>query len=313
MKTIAITGICKNAGKTTVLNYLLSKSIKVNAITSIGLDGETLDNVFDTSKPRIYVREGTYIISAKSSFAKSDITYEVVATTNINTSLGYLCVIRALSCGYVLVAGPNKVSEIDEIRNLISDFNIDTLYIDGAINRKQFCSLYSVDEVHTVIGACFSQDIEKTLDEVLLIKKLVSIPMSSVDYDSSYTMIIDGICYSDAIIDLDLLKSVVKNTSKNIYINSALNASMLKYLIMLGQDINLVVENTNKLFVSLKDLLLLDKSKINLTVAKKIRLSSIYVNPVGRGYVYDLDDFKQRVSSIFEMQAIDVGGAYSEL
>ncbi len=313
MKTIAITGICKNAGKTTVLNYLLSRSNEVNAITSIGLDGETTDNVFDTRKPRIYVKANTYIISAKQSLAKCDITYEVVATTNINTSMGYICVVRALSEGYVLVAGPNKVSEINQIREVISNFAVNTLYIDGAINRKQFSSLKSVDEVHTVIGACFSQDMNKTLDEVLLIKKLFSIESTTKTFCSDYTLIVDDQKYDDLIVDLELLKSAVTKETKCIYINSAINAAMLKYLVMLGQEIELVIEDSNKLFVSLKDMLVLEKSRIKLSVVNQITLTNVYVNPTGRGYTYNIDEFKQSVSEIFEMKAIDVGGAYSEV
>jgi len=50
---MAITGIEKNAGKTTVLNYLLQNSSdKVEAITSIGYDGEEIDQVTATDKPR---------------------------------------------------------------------------------------------------------------------------------------------------------------------------------------------------------------------------------------------------------------------
>ncbi len=313
MKTIAITGICKNAGKTTVLNYLLSRSNVVNAITSIGLDGETTDNVFETKKPRIYVKSNTYIITAKNSLSKCDITYEVVYTTNIRTSMGDICIVRSLSEGYVLIAGPNKVSEINQIREIISNFAVDTLYVDGAINRKQFSSLQSVDEVHTVIGACFNQDINKTLDEVRLIKKLFSIDLTSEVFDNNYTLIVDGKCYDNVIIDLEFLKSSINKSTKKIYINSAINSAMIKYLVMLGQELDLIIEDSNKLFVNLKDMCVLEKSKINIFVVNQILLTNVYVNPVGRGYTYNSDEFKKSVSNIFDIEAIDVGGAYSEV
>lgn len=313
MKTLAITGICKNAGKTTVMNYLLSKSIGVNAITSIGLDGEITDNVFETRKPRIFVTKGTYIISAKSSFSRCDITYEVVATTSINTSLGYICVVKALSDGYVLIAGPNKVSELNEVRALVSNYGASTLYIDGAINRKQFSSLKFVDEVHMVIGACFNQDMNKTMEEAALIKALFSVKKYHRYFDSSVTLIVDDCCYNNPIIDLSFLKEVVSEKNNVIYVNSALNSAMLKYLMILGTNIDVVVEDANKLFLNLNDFKLLEKSRVNLYVCNTISLTDIYVNPQGRGYTYDTNEFKKQISEIFGCNAIDVGGAYSEL
>jgi len=44
LKVVAIIGNVKNAGKTTVLNFLLTNlSQSETAITSIGLDGEAID------------------------------------------------------------------------------------------------------------------------------------------------------------------------------------------------------------------------------------------------------------------------------
>ena len=67
LKTLSIVGMCKNAGKTTVLNRLLS--LKANGevwgLTSIGRDGESTDVVTGTEKPGIFVPQGTLIATAK--------------------------------------------------------------------------------------------------------------------------------------------------------------------------------------------------------------------------------------------------------
>ena len=58
-RSVSIIGMCKNAGKTTVLNRLiqeLSHSGQVLALTSIGRDGEDKDLVTGTKKPGIYDR-----------------------------------------------------------------------------------------------------------------------------------------------------------------------------------------------------------------------------------------------------------------
>ena len=66
-RSLSIIGMCKNAGKTTVLNSILSEmgaTGKTLGLTSIGRDGESVDVVTQTHKPGIYVRDGTLIATA---------------------------------------------------------------------------------------------------------------------------------------------------------------------------------------------------------------------------------------------------------
>ncbi len=66
-KIIGTVGLCKNAGKTTVLNYLLNQwaTNKVLGITSIGYDGEATDGVTLLPKPRILGRNGMVIATSQ--------------------------------------------------------------------------------------------------------------------------------------------------------------------------------------------------------------------------------------------------------
>lgn len=55
---ISFIGMCKNAGKTTVLNEVIKSVHKRGEnilLTSIGRDGEELDLVTNTKKPEIYI------------------------------------------------------------------------------------------------------------------------------------------------------------------------------------------------------------------------------------------------------------------
>lgn len=56
-KTLSIVGMSKNAGKTTALNYLIEEAMDegvILGITSTGRDGESVDLVTETEKPRIF-------------------------------------------------------------------------------------------------------------------------------------------------------------------------------------------------------------------------------------------------------------------
>ena len=107
-RTLSIVGMCKNAGKTTVLNRLLSESHgRVLGLTSIGRDGESTDVVTGTEKPGIFIPEGTLFATAKDMLSLCDVTQEIVYTTGIPTPLGEVVLVRARSAGSVQLAGPS--------------------------------------------------------------------------------------------------------------------------------------------------------------------------------------------------------------
>ena len=108
-KTMSIVGMCKNAGKTTMLNWLLTGGHLRGTLglTSIGRDGESTDVVTGTEKPGIFVREGTLIATAKDMLRLGDVTKEILMTTGIPTPLGEVVILRARSAGYVQLAGPS--------------------------------------------------------------------------------------------------------------------------------------------------------------------------------------------------------------
>ena len=88
-RSTAIIGMDKNVGKTTVLNYILGKTKDINVLglTSIGRDGESIDRVTHTPKPRIYVKKGIILATAKQCMFQSDITKEILESTDIKTPM----------------------------------------------------------------------------------------------------------------------------------------------------------------------------------------------------------------------------------
>ena len=119
-KTMSIVGMCKNAGKTTVLNWILQNTgrERVLGLTSIGRDGESTDVVTGTEKPSIFVPEGTLIATAKDMLRLGDVTKEIMATTGIPTPLGEVVVMRARSDGYVQIAGPSITTQLKAVSDL---------------------------------------------------------------------------------------------------------------------------------------------------------------------------------------------------
>ena len=69
--SLSIVGLQKNTGKTECLKYVLARlplEQKKVAVTSIGIDGETTDQVTRTQKPEIVLREGMYIGTSEAHY-----------------------------------------------------------------------------------------------------------------------------------------------------------------------------------------------------------------------------------------------------
>ena len=166
-KRISIIGMEKNVGKTTLLNKLIADIGKTKklGLTSIGRDGEDIDVVTNTDKPRIYVREGSIIATGRDCLSKCDITKEILYVTNFTTPMGSIVLVRALSDGYVDIAGPSYNKQVKIVVELMEKFGSEISIVDGALGRKS-TAISDVSEA-TILstGAALSLDMPKVIDE----------------------------------------------------------------------------------------------------------------------------------------------------
>ena len=112
VKTMSIVGMCKNAGKTTMLNWMLhhDRLRGTLGLTSIGRDGESTDVVTGTEKPGIFVREGTLIATARDMLRLGDVTTEIDGALG-RKSLGA----RAVAEGVVLCTGASYHMSMEKV------------------------------------------------------------------------------------------------------------------------------------------------------------------------------------------------------
>ncbi len=305
----AIIGICKNAGKTTVLNYHLANTKDKYALTSIGIDGESKDQIFSNTKPRIFVKEDTIIATSVNSLKKSDVTYEVLNMTNIMTPLGYVVIVKTISAGFVEISGTSSSGDLKTIQAWIKDnTDVDILYIDGALSRKQFSSIDFIDSVDIVVGAAFNKNMSKTLDEVALWSMLYMIKEYKMN-KSECNVIINEKKLNYDFIDVETLSSICDVTTNFVFLDCIITSEVFNYILAFNKqnNVKLVIENPNKLFITKSDFNKLYNSNVELFVRKKININGIYTNPVGYGYSYSRNEFKENVARIFNREVMDVG------
>ena len=281
-KIISLIGMSKNAGKTTVLNYLLNhykRSSLTVAITSIGRDGEDIDIATGTTKPKIYVPSGSIIATAEVLLGLSDITYEVLEVTDFNTPMGRIIIVRARSAGFVQIGGASISCRLSEILKILQTFNVNKVLIDGAISRKSTSNPLLAEAVVLCVGASLSNDMGEVICKTKHAVSMLMLPKA-------------------------------KPEARNISINGALTDSKINSLLYSGENLDgtqIICEDPSKVLIS-KSIYekLITRSAI-LSAENPANLVAIAVNPVSvRGYGFPKDVFLQRMAEEVRLPVFDV-------
>lgn len=177
-RVIGILGTSKNTGKTTTTNFMLEwanrKGITV-ALTSIGYDGEDIDNITGLPKPRIFAEAGNIIATAQQCFSASQAKVEIIEKTPIQTSLGQVLIGKVLEEGLIVLAGPNKGKDLFYILQKIKQHSVRFTLVDGALNR--IIPLIYCDALILATGASRHTDIPLLVKETKGIISLYQLPV----------------------------------------------------------------------------------------------------------------------------------------
>jgi len=294
VRTLSIVGMCKNAGKTTVLNWLLQNAAgkRVLGLTSIGRDGESVDVVTGTEKPGIFVPEGTLIATAKDLLARSDVTMEILFTTGIPTPLGEVVLVRARSAGSVQLAGPSITSQLKTVADLFFSFGAEQTIIDGALGRKTLGARTVADGVILCTGASYDMRMEKVVQDtanafrIMNLKKAETVPEPS---------------------DLSLKDALAANGEA--LVAGALTDSQVLPLLKSGvlKNARLVVKDPSKVLLSPD---VLDKFAVRGVALETVEAAEtlcVTVNPVSAyGWKFDPDAFRSAMQAAVDVPVINV-------
>ena len=177
-KVIGILGTAKNTGKTTTFNFLLEwsnlESIKVG-LTSIGYDGEDIDNITGLPKPRIFVQKDNTIATAEQCLFSLEDKIKTIEKTDVHTALGRVVIGKARKEGLVVLAGPNKGIELQVIIQKLKQQKTEIILVDGALNRM--VPLIYCDALILTTGASRHTDIDLLVDEIESMSRVFTLPL----------------------------------------------------------------------------------------------------------------------------------------
>ena len=299
MKTlvVGIAGTAKNTGKTTALSALLAEirqrpEAPLPALTSIGYDGESFDNVTGLPKPRIEVAEGELLAVAERCLFSGSAALEVIETTDIQTPLGKIALGRVTRPGKIVLAGPNNRRDLARIISLFEEQNVPLAIVDGALSR--IAPLVLAQALLLCTGAARHSDLDLLTEETKLVVDLLKTPVleergrvlepPSVLNQSGFDNFIAAVTNADTI----RLEGIF---SQQYYPALAGQAKLLSGKRLIFSDsIKLMLSGEAARTCGLLKRLRENGAEVGL--ARPSNLAAITVNPYYPKYRYDLKEYE---------------------
>lgn len=304
-KSISFVGMEKNAGKTQTLNYVLGRlrtfsNIKL-AISSIGVDGETLDIVTSTSKPEIEIYPNTTFITSQSLYNQKEIVSAIEEVSKDYTALGKLITARAITQGKVLLGGPSDTKNLKKLLEKLEK-NVDLILIDGALSRKSFGSPTITDAMILSTGASLSASLPVVVKKTKFIYQMTQLPQYREHYED-LQQIESGIyaITQEGIIDLqipslmmiDKYKDKIFAKGTRIYVAGALNDKFVQFLKIQKniKEIEIIIKDFTKIFAQEDNVLQYLNKGGQIKVLEKTNLIAITANPISpTGYNFNNEE-----------------------
>lgn len=135
--SVFVVGTGKNVGKTVVVRALADCAFRDGltiALTSVGRDGESVDITDALPKPRLFLRPGTIVATARDILPRFPAT-ELLEITRLQSAAGNVVYGRVRQSGYYELAGPPTASGIRRVIGALRSIGCDQIIVDGAVDR----------------------------------------------------------------------------------------------------------------------------------------------------------------------------------
>ncbi|MDD2332185.1 MAG: hypothetical protein PHI68_05985 [Candidatus Cloacimonetes bacterium] len=178
-RIVAIVGLCKNAGKTTLLNHIIrTNPYPIFGVMSTGRDGERHDSVSGHRKPEVKLGTGTLFVCDTLSLDLHLSKISVLAKLPWKAGNRELWIAQALQELETEIFGPANVSAQIECAHSLLSMGAQNILIDGSIDRKSIALSSEIDSIYLVAGASFGStgQIVDELRKLLLLNKIELYP-----------------------------------------------------------------------------------------------------------------------------------------
>lgn len=321
--SLSVVGMEKNVGKTVTLNYLLHRLSSTStsvAVTSIGIDGEGIDQVTSTAKPGIMLAEGTLFVTSEQHYRSKRLVADILALSDWRTSLGRLVAARVLSRGQVLLSGPADTAHLVDVIAQTRQLGADITLVDGALSRMSLASPSVTDAMLLATGAAYSLNVQQLVKGTVFICSLVGLErVGDGLYDKLHDIThgvyaIDG---NGGLTLLDMPSAVLFERDKQslfahghrLFVSGVVTDKFLSYIRMQKacDGYEIIVQDFTKLFVSPEVYTAYVRCGGRISVLYKTNLVGVTVNPVSpKGYTLDSARLCAELSDALRRPVYDV-------
>ena len=323
-KSLSIVGMEKNTGKTECLNYIINRLKDYNykiAITSIGVDGETVDQVSNTQKPEIRLSENTVFVTSEKHYNERKLTSEIIDLSQRKTALGRLVTAKAKSSGKVVLSGPTSTIWLKELLQQMINLKIDIAIVDGALSRKSLGSPSVTQSMVLTTGAALSANIPNLVAKTKFTYSLINLDSFKSSLNEKLLSIESGLWAINTekaeIIDLNIPSSFLLEKHKEklfengntIFASGVIGDKILNFL-RIQKDIVktvLIVKDFTKIFASQEAYNAYIAKGGKIQVLLKTKLIAVCVNPVSpEGYVLDSENLVNALEKEINIPVYDI-------
>ena len=322
-KSVAIVGLAKNTGKTECLNYVLrhvKDAGKRVALTSIGIDGESRDQVSQTPKPEIKVYEDMIFVTSEKHYREKRLISEVMDISTEQTSLGRLVTARAVDTGKVLLSGPAKAESMKRLIAGMNRFAVDTTIVDGALSRLSIGSPAVTDAMILATGAALSCNIPQLVRQTKYVYDRIRLPRVSPAMAEKLARIEKGVWAVDndgevhdlnisSIFTLANQKERLFRHGNTLYVAGVVSDSFMQFLRQQKHvdEITLIIRDFTKVFASMETYYAYLKKGGAIQVLRGSKLLAVCVNPLApNGYLLDSGELREAIQESLGIPAYDV-------
>jgi hypothetical protein len=298
VRSLAVIGLVKNAGKTTVVNALRANSAHLFGLTSLGLDGEKVDHLTGLAKPSIAPPPGTLVATTRGSLDRSHYALEILEELPFHTPLGRVIIGRAGDDGQVEVSGPTTLAELRVTVERLQAHGAEQVLVDGAINRLGSASPRVSDGVVVATGGMVGDTLDEVLETTVATLDLLTLPEVSAEtralagaapLDSARAVAVDGDGHArplelDTVIGegVTVAREVERLDARTLFVGGALTRDFVEDFTRVlppRRTLRVVVRDATVLVLPPMTVSLFARRGIALEVLRPLRVLALTANP----------------------------------
>ncbi|MCB5253277.1 MAG: hypothetical protein RBR69_10375 [Candidatus Cloacimonadaceae bacterium] len=310
-RNIALVGISKNSGKTSLLNAILADFPDLGwAVMTTGIDGEEKDLVFKTHKPQVSLHPGMLFCCDAQSLDAHGSKIQVLSALSIRGRKLYLA--KALHPLKTQITGPSSVLQQAKLIAQFRALGAKKVLVDGSLDRKSIAMEETIDALILLIGASYGS-IEQIIAELKRLIMLRDLPQAQLsNYQFRRLMRSDEIlimhnsrwksCKIKSLIrhEKQLLQLLERKT-RALYIPSALTDSVYEKLgkALASSDLKIIFRHPECIKLSRLYLqTLVQRCQISCLIPFKIKAFALNSTAIGKDAIA-ADSFRQQIRAAF--------------